>query len=132
MINGCPLARCEYVQQFIISSKKFYTNIVFIDTDTLVLQDLRSLLTRYPLFYVGLTLGAHYVKKKDPNHFINLDVVFIRKNAFARAAILLSFISHYWTEMKDADREAKILDQYSTFQVLEKYKLEEKGSLLGR
>jgi len=34
--------------------------------------------------------------------------------------------------MKDADREAKILDQYSTFQVLEKYKLEEKGSLLGR
>lgn len=119
MINGCPLARCEYVQQFIISSKKYYTNIVFIDT----LQDLRSLLTRYPIFYVGLTLGAHYVKKKDPNHFNYLGVVFIRKNAFARAAILLSFISHYCTEMKDADREAKILDQYSTFQVLEKYKL---------
>ena len=132
MINGCPLARLEYVHQFITSSKKSHTNIVFIDTDTLVLQDLRSLFTRYPNFDVGLTLGGHYVKKKDPNHFINLGVVFIRKNAFAKAAILLGFISHYCTEMKDADREAKILDQYSTFQVLEKYKIEEKGSLLGR
>ena len=72
------------------------------------------------------------MKKKDPKHFINLGVVFIHRRGIAHAAKLLDGISYYCAGMKEIERKSTILDQYSAFQTLEKYKINEKGSLLGR
>ncbi|CCO20779.1 Nucleotide diphospho-sugar transferase [Bathycoccus prasinos] len=131
MINGCPLPRMQYVSQFLTSLEYSQMNIVFIDTDTLILGDLREIFITHPDLDLGFTMGGHYVKKQDPNHFINVGVIFISENR--ASSKFLSFVSEYCTKMSTELSQQVILDQYSTFQALERYKVETiTGSLMGR
>lgn len=133
LINGCPLPRMQYVAQFLSSLEHLPGNIVFIDTDTLILGDLREVFVKYPDLDIGFTMGGHYVKKQDPNHFINVGVIFIGKSGIPGASKLLKFISQYCINMNRELSDKVILDQYSTFEVLERYKVDTlKGTLMGR
>jgi len=123
----------QYVAQFLSSLEHLHANIIFIDTDTIILGDLREVFVTYPDLDVGFTMGGHYVKKQDPNHFINVGVIFIGKNRIANTSKLLKFISQYCTSISSELLNKVILDQYSTFQVLERYKVDTvKGTLMGK
>ena len=57
------------------------------------IEDLQEIFVTYPDLDVGFTMVGHYVKKQDPNHFINVGVVFIGKSSIANSLKLLEFIS---------------------------------------